>query len=68
LLLPTPHNQQTYNNWNQYFHCLRESYLTILIQRSSEDPHFNPIVLPNSSEKHRDSLKRRIPHPNITET
>ena len=55
-------------NWNQHLHCSRESYPTILIQRSSEDSHFNPTVLPNSHEKHRDSLKRRIPPPNITET
>jgi len=31
---------------------LRESYPTILIQRSSEDPHFNPTVLSNTPEKH----------------
>jgi hypothetical protein len=29
---------------------LRESYPTILIQGSSEDPHLNPTVLPNSLE------------------
>ena len=46
---PTPNHQQTYNNWNQCFSSLRESYPTILIQRSSEDLHFKPTVLPNSS-------------------
>ena len=29
---------------------LRESYPTIPIQKSSEDPHLNPTVLPNSLE------------------
>ncbi|MDC0144720.1 hypothetical protein OAK45_09360, partial [Verrucomicrobia bacterium] len=35
---------------------LRESYPTILIQRSSEDHHFNPTVLsnyPRNTEIHR---------------
>ena len=45
-----------------------KSYPTILIQRSSEDLHLNTTVLTNSPEKHRDSLNRRIPHHNITET
>jgi hypothetical protein len=34
------------------FSLLRESYPTILIQRSSEDLQLNPTVLPNSPEKH----------------
>ena len=34
------------------FSLLRESYPTIPIQRSSEDLHINPTILPNSHEKH----------------
>ena len=35
---------------NENFHCSRESYLTILIQRSLEDPHLNLTVLLNFFE------------------
>ncbi|MDA7618325.1 hypothetical protein N8703_03405 [Verrucomicrobia bacterium] len=46
----------------------RASYPIILIQRSSEDLHLNPTVLPIPPRKHGDSLKRSISPTNITET
>ena len=47
---------------------LRESYPTILIQRSSECSHLNPTVPSNIPKKQRDSSKWIIPYPNSTET
>ena len=48
---PTPHYQPTNQlELESVLSSLRKSYPTILIQRSSEDHHLNPTVLPNSPE------------------